>query len=1260
VTMVSGDESHKGRLVSDVSDQAELDDTVLDAEAPSDSIDIATQRASPAQLLDHGAEPPPATPEDRPSIDGSTMTKLNERRRSAAGEAGVRIVQMNEPTAHSFCTNLVVTSKYTLLNFIPMNLWEQFRRFANFYFLMIGIFQCIPAISPLGITRPTIMLPLCLVLATSAVKEAVEDYKRRKQDDEVNNKKIEVLRNGEWTTILWQHLQVGEAVRINRDESIPADLVMLASDSPDGIAYVETKNMDGETNLKLKQAIPETSTRFQDFDSAMKSRVSVRCESPRPDLYSFSGALEDDGGQGDYALSVEQILLRGCVLKNTKWVVGVVCYTGADTKLVLNLVDAPTKQSNIEKMTNKKIVLAFTVDFCVCIALAIGNAIWTSKNAGVAWYLDIAPDNVALDAFLTMFTNMINFNGMIPISLYVSMEMVKLAQVFFMNNDRRMYYAAADAPCQARTSNLNEELGQVQYIFSDKTGTLTRNIMEFRCCSIAGNRYDVDPSPDAGPQPGKDQLLAAFKGGGELGQVVESYCLALALCHGVIIERDEDHPGKIEYQAASPDEKSLVAAAAFLEFVFLDRTPNSLTISVLGQQRTYKILNSIEFTSTRKRMTVILRTPEGRIILYCKGADNVILERCRTEAQPYREVTSKHLEEYALIGLRTLCIAQRELTEEEWSSWNEGHHAASCAINDRDEKVAASAELIEQELFLLGGTAIEDRLQDNVPETISLLAQADVKLWVLTGDKQETAINIGYSARLLDRSMEVLILSGSSAEECTSALEELKQRVATLAAASKFAAPTIISDADSDSVATSSVASTPKNAKGAGKLQAAPGDVELGMVNPTTPTEGDDEDEGDGPQCTSRGRDHCSDDDCEAHELVLPAQYRPEQLLNLALVVDGPTLTHIFKNKDIALPFLDLAKQCKSVICCRVSPKQKADVVLLVRNNLDVITLAIGDGANDVSMIQAAHLGIGISGQEGLQATLASDYAIAQFRYLKRLLLVHGRWAYRRVSELIVYSFYKNFTFVLCQFWYALFCGFSGQLFYDDFLDGSYNVFFTGLPIIIYAALDQDVPAHVCLRSPWLYVAGQNQKRFNDKVFVRWLANGMWHSFILFFGSYLTFRFMTGTADTPEGHTFIGVWDLGCVCYTAVVFTVTARLAIEVSFWTWIHAVIFGGSVAMWFILGSIRSSVPFPDTFYSGVLPGLLGRPAYWLLMFVVPVVCVMLRDFSWKYVKRRYYSELNHIALQQEHQDHKVMRKKRKAAKRKIKLKTKLIPAQ
>ncbi|XP_069948303.1 probable phospholipid-transporting ATPase IA isoform X8 [Cherax quadricarinatus] len=1016
-----------------------------------------------------------------------------------AGGPDHRTVYINEPQPHKYCTNAVSTAKYRykLLFFLPMFLFEQFRRYANVFFLIIALLQQIPGVSPTG--RYTTLVPLICILVVSAIKEIAEDIKRHRADDELNKREIEVLKDGQWQWIKWRHIQVGDIVKVHNNKFFPADLVLLASSEPQALCYVETANLDGETNLKIRQGLPQTAHLLEARD-LMNLSGKVECEAPNRFLHQFTGNLKELSRPA-IPLSPDQVLLRGAKLQNTNWVFGLVVYTGHETKLMKNsATSAPLKRSTVDKQTNNLIILLFFLLIVLCLIMAVFNSQW---NANLHWYLSL--DDLSVFNFgINFITFIILFNNLIPISLQVSLEVVRFIQAGFINNDVNMYYEENNIWAMARTSNLNEELGMIKYVLSDKTGTLTCNIMEFKRCTIGGTVYSMDD--------GSCQDLVALVESGITGaSVAKQFLTMLAVCHTVIPDRDDSHgDGTIIYHAASPDERALVEGARELGFVFETRTPEYCIIDVLGAKEKYEILNVLEFTSSRKRMSVIVKTPQGQIKLYCKGADTVIYERLG-DSQQFRDLTVRHLEEFAAEGLRTLCYAVADVSPAFYEEWKNTYYKASTALQFRERKIEDAAQLIENNLTLLGATAIEDKLQDEVPETIASLLKAGIHVWVLTGDKQETAINIGHSCHLLNQGMPLLILN-------TESLDETREAV-------------------------------------------------------------------------------------NRHVVEFGEHLKREN--EAALIIDGKTLMYAL-TPDLRKDFLDLCISCKSVICCRVSPSQKAEVVELLTRETGSVTLAIGDGANDVAMIQKANVGVGIAGLEGLQAACASDYAIGQFRFLARLLFVHGAWNYSRLCKVILYSFYKNICLYVIELWWAAMSGWSGQVLFERWSIAMYNVLFTAAPPLVMGIFDRSCSAETRMRYPELYQESQSGSHFNWKVFVWWVWLALVHSVLVFVLPYLSM-----TQDVAWGHGRVGGYLMtGNMVYTYVVITVCLKAGLETDAWTWVTHLAIWGSIASWFIFLLVYSNfwpiLPMaPDM--CGIYLQVYSSPVFWFGVILIPLSCLL-----------------------------------------------------
>ncbi|XP_071387875.1 probable phospholipid-transporting ATPase IA isoform X2 [Centroberyx affinis] len=1069
----------------------------------------------------------------RSRAEGYEKTEDTSEKTSLADQEDARLIFLNQPQFTKFCSNRVSTAKYNVLTFLPRFLYSQFRRAANSFFLFIALLQQIPDVSPTG--RWTTLVPLLFILVVAAVKEVIEDLKRHNADGVVNKKECQVLRNGAWEIVHWEKVEVGDIIRVNGSDFVPADAIILSSSEPQGMCYIETSNLDGETNLKIRQGLQITAEN-KDIDSLMRLSGRMECESPNRHLYEFVGNIRLDG-HSTVPLGPDQILLRGAQLRNTQWVHGIVIYTGHDTKLMQNSTRPPLKLSNVERITNFQILVLFGCLLAISLVCSIGQTIWKYQYGNAAWYMDLNYGGAA-NFGLNFLTFIILFNNLIPISLLVTLEVIKFTQAFFINWDTDMLYEPTNTPAMARTSNLNEELGQVKYIFSDKTGTLTCNVMQFKKCTIAGVAYGHVPEAEEGSFAEDDchstqsseeagfndpSLLENLQSNHPTAAVILEFMTMMAICHTAVPERTD---GKITYQAASPDEGALVRAARNLGFVFSGRTPDSVIVETPGTEDKYELLHVLEFTSTRKRMSVIMRTPSGKIRLYCKGADTVIYDRL-ADSSRYKEITLKHLEQFATEGLRTLCFAVADISESSYQQWQEVHHRACTSLQNRALKLEESYELIEKNLQLLGATAIEDKLQDKVPETIETLMKADIKIWILTGDKQETAINIGHSCKLLTKNMGMLVINEDTLDGTRETLSH-----------------------------------------------------------------------------------HCG--------MLGDALYKEN---DFALIIDGKTLKYAL-TFGARQYFLDLALSCKAVICCRVSPLQKSEVVEMVKKQVKVITLAIGDGANDVGMIQTAHVGVGISGNEGLQAANSSDYSIAQFKYLKNLLLVHGAWNYNRVAKCILYCFYKNIVLYIIEIWFAFVNGFSGQILFERWCIGLYNVIFTALPPLTLGIFERSCRKENMLKYPELYKTSQNAMGFNTKVFWAHCLNGLFHSVILFWFPLKAFQHDTvfGNGKTPD------YLLLGNMVYTFVVITVCLKAGLETSSWTMFSHIAIWGSIGLWVVFFAIYSSlwplIPLaPDM--SGEADMMFSSGVFWTGLVFIPITSLVF-DVAYKVIKKVCFKTL------------------------------------
>ncbi|XP_073434864.1 phospholipid-transporting ATPase IF isoform X2 [Dendrobates tinctorius] len=1032
-----------------------------------------------------------------------------------------RFPQHGHYVPQKFADNRIISSKYTVLNFIPKNLFEQFRRIANFYFLIIFLVQLMIDTPTSPVTSG---LPLFFVITVTAIKQGYEDWLRHKADNEVNGAPVYVVRSGGLVKTRSKNIRVGDIVRVAKDETFPADLVLLSSDRVDGSCHVTTASLDGETNLKTHLAIPETAV-LQSVVELDTLKAVIECQQPEADLYRFVGRMTLREHSEDIVrpLGPENLLLRGTRLKNTKEIFGVAVYTGMEAKMALNYKSKSQKRSAVEKSMNTFLLVYLIILLFEAILSTILKYAWQAEEKwDEPWYNQKTEHDRNSSKILKFISDFLAFlvlyNFIIPISLYVTVEMQKFLGSFFIGWDLDLYHEESNQRAQVNTSDLNEELGQVEYVFTDKTGTLTENEMQFRECSVNGLKYQ-----EINGKLVPEGVTIDYVDGASTSLSVEEelFFKAVSLCHTVQISHDQPDgcgdvlrfsngiSSQLEYYASSPDEKALVEASRRMGVAFFGNNGETMEIKILGKLERYKLLHVLEFDANRRRMSVIVESPSGEKILFTKGAESAILPNAKNGEI---DRTRLHVDEFALKGLRTLCMAYRKFTPEEYQEINQNLHSARTALHQREECLSNVFDLIERDLEVLGATGVEDKLQDKVQETIEALRLAGIKVWVLTGDKHETAVSVSLSCGHFHRTMNILeLVQQKSDHECAEQLRQLDRRL------------------------------------------------------------------------------------------------KEDHVIQHGLVVDGASLSLALREHEKL--FMEVSKNCSAVLCCRMAPLQKAKVVRLLKISPEKpITLAVGDGANDVSMIQEAHVGIGIMGKEGRQAVRNSDYAIARFKFLSKLLLVHGHYYYIRIATLVQYFFYKNVCFITPQFLYQFFCLFSQQTLYDSVYLTLYNICFTSLPILMYSLFEQHVHPHVLHTKPGLYRDISKNALLGFKPFLYWTFLGVGHAFIFFFGSY--FLMGEDTSLLGNGQMF-GNWTFGTLVFTVMVLTVTMKMALETQFWTWINHFVTWGSIAFYLIFSLFYGGIIWPflhtqDMYF--VFVQLLSSGSAWFAIIIITAACLFL----------------------------------------------------
>uniref|UniRef100_A0A663N3R7 Phospholipid-transporting ATPase n=1 Tax=Athene cunicularia TaxID=194338 RepID=A0A663N3R7_ATHCN len=1009
-----------------------------------------------------------------------------------------------------FPDNRIVSSKYTFWNFVPKNLFEQFRRIANFYFLIIFLVQLIIDTPTSPVTSG---LPLLFVITVTAIKQGYEDWLRHKADNAMNQCPVHFIQHGKLVRKQSRKLRVGDIVMVKEDETFPCDLIFLSSSRGDGTCFVTTASLDGESSHKTYYAVQDTKA-FHNEQEIDALHATIECEQPQPDLYNYCFTKKSHN--------------TNCLIP------GVAIYTGMETKMALNYQAKSQKRSAVENKALINTVLKY---------------VWQSEPfRDEPWYNQKTEPERKRNLFLRAFTDflafMVLFNYIIPVSMYVTVEMQKFLGSYFLTWDEEMFDEDTGEGPLVNTSDLNEELGQIEYVFTDKTGTLTENNMEFVECCIEGHVY----------------VPHVICNGQILHDCTEDlFFRALCLCHTVQVKDDDSVDGLKKnqlsrrsciYISSSPDEVALVEGIQRLGYTYLRLKDNFMEI--LNRENNiekFELLEVLSFDSVRRRMSVIVRSSTGDIFLFCKGADSSIFPRVK---EGKIDQIRSRVERNAVEGLRTLCVAYKKLTAEEYSNAQKLLQNAKLALQDREKKLAEVYEKIERDFILLGATAVEDRLQEKAADTIEALQKAGIKVWVLTGDKMETAAATCYACKLFRRNTQILELTTKKIEE-----QSLHDVLFDLS-------KTVLRHNGSLTRDTFSGLST--------------------------------------------------------------------DMQDYGLIIDGAALSLIMKPRQDGSSgnyrelFLEICRNCSAVLCCRMAPLQKAQIVKLIKLSKEhPITLAIGDGANDVSMILEAHVGIGIIGKEGRQAARNSDYAIPKFKHLKKMLLVHGHFYYVRISELVQYFFYKNVCFIFPQFLYQFFCGFSQQTLYDTAYLTLYNISFTSLPILLYGLMEQHVSADTLKREPSLYRDVAKNALLRWRAFIYWTFLGVFDAVVFFFGAYFLF----------DNTIMFGNWTFGTLVFTVLVFTVTLKLALDTHYWTWINHFMIWGSLVFYIIFSLLWGGIIWPFLNYQRmyyVFMQMLSSGPAWLgiiLLITVSLLPDVLKKISVRVGRRHLHGPAQQFFL-------------------------------
>ena len=1009
--------------------------------------------------------------------------------------------------------NIIKTTKYNIITLVPKNLFYQLCRASNIYFLIVCILNCL-SFSP---KEPVSMLvTFSFVLIFTMGKDAILDYGRHKQDEKSNSRMCHIFENDKWKKQKCYKITPGNIIKIKEDEECSCDILIIKSSNENGYLFVDTKNLDGESNLKEKYVVENLKNIQLDLNELSLLSGNIITTYSDENLNEWEGLLSYNN-LNDIICCMDNMMLKGTILKNTEYVYGIVIYAGHQTKIMKNSHKPEPKISKMIKTMDKLLYSLFAFTLVLCLIFAFLCNKFDENNKSKYDYIFINADekdnkNKATKILIYFIIFFIDYYQIIPISLYVCMEIIKIYQNYLIFYDFEIYDLINDKPAESRESGLIEQLGQIDFLFSDKTGTLTMNQMEFKKCLINGKVYGAEKeSNECTDTPfsingdmSAYELLTGINQNGIQNNVneintkkdkifVERFFLLICVCNDVFPTLKED---KICFQSTFPDDIALVKGAQQFGYEFQNRNYSNITIKDYINHNTfyYEIFIFITFTSERKRMSCLVKDINNdKYYIFSKGSDSVMISEThdrkplitKFNCELEKKNLEKILEQFSKEGLRILVMGYKEVSKEEAFNWK--NQFDNTISNSKKRDIYAD---IEKDLIFCGCSAIEDKLQEGVPETIKTLMDCGIRIWVLTGDKKETAIQISKQCNLIGEKMILYDLTKDRNEYTI--IRKLKDLC------EKFKLGEFINKRN---INLEQIQNKVKNDK----------------------------------------------------SII----YK-----DIALIVDGLLLQKVILYKDIGRLFFLLGVISKSVICCRISPKQKSLVVDLIKRNGDFITLAVGDGANDIPMIMEASVGVGIQGKEGTQAVRSSDYSIGQFRFLEKLILYYGRNGYTKIAKYISYYFYKNFILVVTELIFAFYNGFSGQIFFPDWYGTLFNAIFTSWPCIFVFAYERELSVNICKKFPVLYRAGPKNYHFNLKTFWTYIIYGLIHSILCFMiPAYSLRNIINENGDTMNS------WRISTVSFSMVIHVVSIKLLLISNFWNWLSIIFTFLSIILYYTI---------------------------------------------------------------------------------------------
>ena len=1007
-------------------------------------------------------------------------------------------------------TNKIKTTMYNKFTFLPGALFNQLKQFTNIFFLLKSTLSLFPQLS--SIDPLSMWIPVIYIIIFSMCFDWYQDIKRYLTDKKENNRKVKVIRNGILQNTETKNIQIGDLLILEENDIVMVDIVLLSYKNDINYCYIDTSTLDGEKSLKPKLSVFDANLDLSVFTEEKKESnilltfpsIKIELNENEANLYKFFSKIEyikqNGNSETKYKenLDINNFIPRSSIIKNSHQVIGLVVYLGHDTKLMKNTQRRIFKMSKIEKDMNLYIFLVVCIFFSLILFLCVFS-LYKNRNFNFAEkilkYKVTDNNNEFVNFAYTFMGYLLLCNGIVPITLVVSLQFIKLIQNGLFLIDNEYIEKSTGKKCAIKTFNISDDLGQIQYVLSDKTGTLTENKMVAKYFQIGDHqkKLHTEENIEDGKKGSSEEQNLLKKDGREenrtdnnfaeknlntkveaineniLEKIIENlednkfqkikletndkkdffyinsqkeldklFYLNINTCHNCFSKSEvkndnldyKKNKSHTQYEGSSPDEIALLKGSRdYCGFILKDTKLKEINILIKKDGlKNIKKLHIYQFDSNRKMMSVIVEI-DGKIFQMVKGADNSLLEKSNTIL---KENFLKKCDFYLDLGYRMMFLGIRLISKEELKKYKED----ISQNNLNEEEIDKIKKDFENNLVIIGATAIEDKLQEGVRDTIGYLKKAGLKIWLITGDKTETALNIAKSANLIERDEEpIYVDSEKDLDLLLNSYDVLKKK---------------------------------KSKKFLFRFKRVPHRVSLDLSS-----------------FIEEDEEHLLEKD--------------------NMVISGKILTKVLKENR--KKFRDIIIQKKTIVFSRTNANQKVEIVRLLKE-VGIRTLAVGDGANDVNMIQEATVGIGVIGEEGKQAENASDFSIPRFKFLKNLLLHHGRITYYRICQLILVFYYKSFLHTMPQIYFSFFNDFSRQNFFNDFYDLFYLMLFTVFNLAFKSLVDLDIDRKAVyynknfILESSLYFLGSRNKLFNLKKFIFWILVSILESAYIYYMAY--------------------------------------------------------------------------------------------------------------------------------------------------------------